>query len=121
MLQRFCIALLLMCGLSVTAADAHPRLTTANPASGAVLKVAPKEIRLRFSEGLIATFTGLDLKDDGGHVVPTGKAALAGADNRQLVVPIASRLSPGNYTVNWHAVSVDTHRVTGSYGFKVAR
>jgi methionine-rich copper-binding protein CopC len=29
-------------------------------------------------------------------------------------------LSPGEYKVEWHAVSDDTHRVKGNYSFSVA-
>ena len=36
-------------------------------------------------------------------------------------VPIAKPLSPGTYDVDWHAVSVDTHRVNGHFSFKVAQ
>jgi methionine-rich copper-binding protein CopC len=28
-------------------------------------------------------------------------------------------LRPGAYTVTWHSVGHDTHRVTGSFSFKV--
>jgi methionine-rich copper-binding protein CopC len=108
-------------GLNIAAAQAHPKLQASAPARDAKLSAAPKEIRLAFSEGLIASFTGLELKNGGGKVMPTGKAMLVPGDNRKLVVPITAKLAPGAYTVAWHAVSVDTHRVTGSYGFKVAR
>jgi methionine-rich copper-binding protein CopC len=37
------------------------------------------------------------------------------------VVPIQEQLPPGDYKVEWHAVSDDTHRVKGSYSFSVAR
>ncbi|MGU7670331.1 copper resistance protein CopC [Escherichia coli] len=30
-------------------------------------------------------------------------------------------LAPGDYKVDWHAVSDDTHRVKGSYSFSVGR
>ena len=32
-----------------------------------------------------------------------------------------TQLAPGDYNVEWHAVSADTHRVTGSYSFSVKR
>jgi methionine-rich copper-binding protein CopC len=53
--------------------------------------------------------------------IPTGTTALVAGDNRKIVVPIGTRLMPGTYNVAWHAVSVDTHRVSGSYSFKVMR
>ena len=115
------LSLLLITGLGVASAQAHPHLMTSTPMRDAKLNSAPKEIRMNFSEPLILGFTGLELKDGKGKIVSTGKAALAPGDDKKLVVRIAARLAPGAYTVAWHAVSVDTHRVTGSYGFTVAK
>ena len=108
-------------GLTTTTADSHPRLRTAIPASGVTLRVAPREIRMKFSESLIVQFTRVELKDGRGKRVPTGKAMLNPGDNSKLVVPIQARLGAGTYNVAWSAVSVDTHRISGSYNFKVAR
>ncbi|MBL6938314.1 MAG: copper homeostasis periplasmic binding protein CopC [Alphaproteobacteria bacterium] len=103
-----------------TAAEAHPRLKSSNPASHATLKTSPNAIRLNFSEGLIASFSGLTLTN-GGRTVATGAPTVSGRDNTSLVVPLRAPLKPGAYSVAWHAVSVDTHRVSGSYSFKIAR
>jgi methionine-rich copper-binding protein CopC len=108
-------------GLVTASAEAHPRLRNASPSPGATLKSAPKEIRMNFSEGLVAQFTGVDLKDAHGHRVPTGQAKVDPSDNTKLVVAIQARLPAGKYNVAWHAVSVDTHRVSGNYAFRVSR
>jgi methionine-rich copper-binding protein CopC len=121
MSRTIAILLTAALGLGATAANAHPRLQSSNPAPGALLKSAPKDIRMSFSEGLVPNFTGLELKTAAGKSIPTGKAILAAGDDKKIVVPIGARLTPGTYTVAWHAVSVDTHRVTGSYSFKVMR
>jgi methionine-rich copper-binding protein CopC len=106
-------------GLGATAAEAHPRLQMSNPAPGAKLNAAPKDIRMRFSEGLVVNFTGLELKNGNGKLIPTGKTMLDSGDNMKIVVPIGTRLTAGTYNVAWHAVSTDTHRVSGSYRFQV--
>lgn len=121
MSRKICIALIAMTVLGATAVTAHPKLQTSVPARDAKLSAAPKEIRMRFSEGLVANFSGAELKDAKGKTIPTGKAALVSGSNKQLVVPITAKLAPGNYTVAWHAVSVDTHHVSGSYGFKIVK
>src|SRR5437016_5390086 len=123
MLRKALIPVMLVAGvaLAATTAEAHPRLQASNPAPGAQLGAAPTEIRMTFSEGLVASFSGVDLKNGSGKAVPTGKAMLVPGDNRKLVVPISARLSPGTYKVAWHAVSTDTHRVSGAYTFKVVR
>ncbi len=120
-MTRLLSTIVLGLSLAASAASAHPRLETSNPAPGAMLKIAPKDIRLNFSEELVANFTGLQLKNAAGKNIATGKVTLAPGDSRKIIVPIGARLMPGAYTVSWHAVSVDTHRVTGSFGFKVAR
>ncbi|MDB5606239.1 MAG: copper resistance protein CopC [Bradyrhizobium sp.] len=51
----------------------------------------------------------------------TGKAVTDPANKKQLLVPIEEPLPPGDYKVEWHAMSDDTHRVKDSYSFSVAR
>jgi hypothetical protein len=103
--------------LSVTA-EAHPVVKSATPPDGAVLTSVPTEIRITFSEKLLPTFSGLEVKDQEGRVVARGKA-VAGDDKTQLVAPVIQLLKPGLYKVEWHAVSADTHRVKGQYSFTV--
>lgn len=120
-MTRFYVAALAAAfALAATAADAHPRLKDSSPAAGSIVKNAPTSIRMSFSEGLIPRFTGLVLKDASGRAVPTGSASVNGPDNTDLTVPIRAQLKPGTYRVAWHAVSVDTHRVTGSYSFRIS-
>jgi copper resistance protein C len=55
--------------------------------------------------------------DAGGAVMSTGKAQ-AGADRRQLRVPLKP-LAAGTYKVIWRILSVDTHRAQGDFTFRV--
>jgi methionine-rich copper-binding protein CopC len=119
MSRTIAILLTAVLGLGATAASAHPRLQASNPASGTTLTTSPKDIRMTFSEELVPSFTGLELKSASGKSVATDKAKLVPGDNRSIVVPIMSRLAVGTYSVSWHAVSVDTHRISGSYKFKI--
>ena len=50
-----------------------------------------------------------------------GRLAAEPKDNRQLIVPLQGPLTVGTYTVTWNVASVDTHRVSGTYSFKVDR
>lgn len=102
-----------------TAAMGHPVPKTASPAPKAVLATSPTEIRIRFSEKLVAPFSGLELKASNGHIVATGPATLNPNDDKELVAAIKAALAPGLYTVHWHAVGGDTHRVKGHYSFQV--
>lgn len=108
-----------------TPALAHPKLLSASPAPDAKVG-APARVQMTFSEGLVAKFSGADvvmtampgMAGHGPMKVP-GEAKVAG-DGKTLVVAFKRPLPKGSYRVDWHVVSVDTHRVTGSYSFTVA-
>jgi methionine-rich copper-binding protein CopC len=101
------------------AAQAHPHVNSGSPAPGATVSASPTELRIVFSEGVFPKFSGIVLTNQAGAVVKTGPARVD-ADNKVLIVPVLAKLPPGAYTVAWHAVSTDTHRVKGTYSFKVA-
>ena len=107
--------------LLATSAHAHPKLTSASPAADVASKVSPTEIKLNFSEGVIAKFSGIELKDEAGKTIATGVPVNDPKDQKQLVVPVPAPLKAGHYTVTWHAVSEDTHRVKGEYSFGIDR
>src|SRR5258708_34875167 len=104
-----------------SAAHAHPQLQSAEPAAGAAITAPPKQIKITFNENLMVQFSGVELKDQAGKMITTGKATVDPANKKLLVVPVKEQLAPGDYKVEWHAVSDDTHRVKGSYSFSVAR
>lgn len=104
-----------------SAAFAHPELQSAEPAAGAAAATSPKQIRITFNETVIPQFSGAEVKDHAGKAMVTGKATVDPANTKVLLVPINEQLPPGDYTVEWHAVSGDTHRVKGNYTFSVAR
>lgn len=95
---------------------AHGELVAAMPPPGAAVSGSPANVRLQFSEGIEAKFSGLEVVTAAGQRVPIGRAAMQGAT---VTVPIAAPLAPGAYRVNWHVLSVDGHRTTGSFTFEV--
>ena len=104
-------------------AYAHPKLVSATPAPNATV-AAPGRVELHFSERLMPKFSGADLMmtAHGGKAHAPMKitgTATVGGDGRTLVVTPKSRLGAGRYSVAWHVVSVDTHRVAGNYAFAV--
>ena len=104
--------------LAASAAFAHAQLQKAVPPVGATVS-SPSEIRLEFSEGVEPKFSGVTLKAEGGAAEPLGAASVEAGDNKVLIVKVAKTLAPGLYTVNWHAVSVDTHHTQGNFQFTV--
>jgi methionine-rich copper-binding protein CopC len=120
MLRTLFIAapVLVACALGATA-SAHPRLLTTEPAAGAVVTNSPKEVRMEFSEDLVLKFSGVEVKDERGQKVAIGAPVVDAANKKRLVMPLPTPLPAGVYSVAWHAVASDTHRIKGSYTFTV--
>jgi copper resistance protein C len=101
-------------------AFAHADLKASTPAPGSSVAEV-KEIRLGFNESVNPKFSGADLKDGAAKSIATGPATLDSTNKRELIVPVSGKLEPGNYTVEWHAVARDSHRVKGQFSFKVTQ
>ena len=112
--MRFVSAVILW-SMIATAASAHAFLQHAEPGAGASLKSAPKELVLKFSEMLEPSFSGVEVTDSKGGSVETASVAVSGTSMRAALKP----LSPGQYQVKWHAVSLDSHRTEGQFTFTV--
>jgi methionine-rich copper-binding protein CopC len=98
---------------------AHAHLKSAIPAMDGAVKTSPTELDLKFSEGLNIKFTGVTVIGADKKAVATGDAKLGAGDDMTLVVPVSGTLAPGAYTVEWHALSTDGHKTTGSYSFTI--
>jgi methionine-rich copper-binding protein CopC len=105
--------------LGASAAFAHAHLQSSQPAADSSV-AAPRDLRLTFTEGVEATFTKVSLSKDGTEVAVKGLQT-PDADKKVLVVTPAAPLAAGTYKVEWHAVSVDTHKSEGTYSFKVGQ
>ncbi|MHC8344489.1 copper homeostasis periplasmic binding protein CopC [Pseudomonas sp. RT6P73] len=105
--------------LAASSVFAHAHLKDQTPAADSTVS-APSELRLVFSEGVEATFTKVTISQDGTDV-PVKNLATEGSDKKTLIVTPAVPLTTGAYKVEWHAVSVDTHKSEGAYSFKVGQ
>jgi methionine-rich copper-binding protein CopC len=105
--------------LAASSVWAHAHLKGQTPAADSTVS-APSELHLEFSEGVEATFTKVTITKD-GVAVPLKSLATEGSDKKILIVTPAAPLTAGAYKVEWHAVSVDTHKSEGAYGFKVGQ
>ncbi|MDD1964533.1 copper homeostasis periplasmic binding protein CopC [Pseudomonas sp. NPDC090203] len=112
---------LLAC-LTTSSAFAHAHLESQLPAADSEV-TSPKELRLNFSEGVEEKFTKVAISLDGPgestEIIQTQSVATDPANKKVLIVVPAVPLAPGKYKVEWHAVSVDTHKSEGTYRFKV--
>lgn len=114
--------------LSAAPALAHPKLVSSMPAAKATVAPTTK-LELHFSEPLEAKFSGADLTETSmmmngqmmAHIMKIRDvvATLDPSDHKVLILSLKKPLAPGAYKVSWHAVSTDTHKLTGVYDFTV--
>jgi methionine-rich copper-binding protein CopC len=121
-MQSFRTAILaaFACVLAATAACAHAFLNHAVPAVGANISGSPGELELVFTQNIVPAFSGVEISAAGGGAIAAAKAVADPANPAVLHVRLGQPLRPGVYVVNWHVVSVDTHKSSGSYKFTVA-
>lgn len=98
---------------------AHAHLKHQYPAADANVTAAPQALTLNFSEGIEPKFSGVKVSGSQQQTVKIGAVKRNDNDKSQLIVPIEQALKPGQYTVEWHVVSVDGHKTQGSYRFSV--
>ncbi len=101
------------------AASAHAQLESSNPAAGAVLPVAPRQVTVVFGESVEPSANSLKVFDDHLRHVPTGPVTGSGGNGDRLSVSLPPGLAGGTYTVSWQVSSADTHPVSGSFRFSV--
>ncbi|HEY4261753.1 MAG TPA: copper resistance protein CopC [Schlesneria sp.] len=112
--KRAIACLLLALTASGTTAQAHAKLDHASPAAGSTIGSSPNEVTLYFTESLEPKFSGAEVLSSAGTRMDGGSSA----SGNTLRIGVKS-LSPGAYTVNWHVLSVDTHKTHGSFSFHV--
>ena len=101
--------------LTAGAALAHAHLQKAVPADGAVLKEAPSNVVLTFSEP--AKLTACWLEKTGEPSIKIG--GLPDSPAREISVPVP-QLKPGAYVMSWRVVGGDGHVMGGQLKFSVA-
>jgi len=103
-------------GVSVALAHSFPQKET--PSAGQRLSAPPSEVTIKFDAPIEKLFATLEV------ISADGKSETVG---QTLVDPSAmtlsaklERLKPGDYTVKWGVVCIDSHHTEGSYVFSVA-
>lgn len=104
--------------VAVPAASAHAILLRAEPAISGVTPTPPDEMLLQFTEPVEPRFSQIEVTDRDGTSVTRGPVTSAD-DAASLVVALQPSLGDGWYRVEWHALSVDGHRIQGVFPFGV--
>ena len=100
----------------VALAHSFPEKET--PSAGQKVASSPSEIMIGFDAPIEKLFAKLEVAGTDGTNEAVG-APQVSDDGRQLSVKVGA-LKPGDYTVKWAVVCIDTHHTEGSYTFSVA-
>ncbi|WP_443062325.1 copper resistance protein CopC [Streptomyces sp. NBC_00386] len=105
----------------VNGASAHAALTGTDPQEGSVLKSAPRQVTLTFSESIGLFDDSFRVLDPENRRVRTGEPEHADGRADTAGVTLPRGLGAGTYTVAWRVVSADSHPVSGAFTFSVGK
>ncbi|WP_216868827.1 copper resistance CopC/CopD family protein [Streptomyces brasiliscabiei] len=97
--------------------SAHAALTGSDPQQGSVVKEAPDQVSLTFSESVAMSDGSVRVYDPKGKEADTGKVTDLGGNS--YAVGLHSGLPDGTFTVTYQVVSADSHPVSGAFTFSV--
>ena len=99
------------------AASAHSFPELEIPPAGATLSEPPAQITIKYDAPIEKLFASIEVLNSAGQNEAVGKPEVS-SDGWKLSVPV-NKLPPGEYTVQWNVVCIDTHHTQGSYSFTV--
>ncbi|MEU9980336.1 copper resistance protein CopC [Streptomyces sp. NPDC050856] len=101
-------------------ASAHAALTGSDPEDGAVVATAPQRVTLTFSEQIALGDDAIRVLEPSGRRADTGEVRdMCSGSVIRYGVDLRAGLPDGTYTVAWHAVSADSHPVSGAFTFSI--
>lgn len=113
-MKRPWIYLLTLLAVAGQLAHAHSELLSSVPNDADVLASSPKEVMLDFSEPV--KLTALSVERSGEAKQALGPLPTEATQHFAVAAPV---LGPGEYVVNWRALSEDTHVMSGVLHFTV--
>jgi methionine-rich copper-binding protein CopC len=99
-------------------ASAHSFPESQTPSAGQKLASAPAAVTINFDAPIEKLFAKLEVTGADGRDEAAGAPQISN-DGRHMSVKVAS-LKPGDYTVKWAVVGIDTHHTEGSYTFSIS-
>ncbi|MFF0012978.1 copper resistance CopC/CopD family protein [Streptomyces sp. NPDC005374] len=114
------VLVLLVLGGAGTA-SAHAALKATAPEDGTVLKSAPRDITLTFTESVGLLDGSLRVLAPDGKRLSIGDAGHGPGGSDTVRASLPAKLAQGTYTVAWRVVSADSHPVSGAFTFSVGR
>ncbi|MFD9466672.1 copper resistance CopC/CopD family protein [Streptomyces sp. NPDC060027] len=105
----------------VGGASAHAALTSTDPQDGVVLKSAPRQVTLAFSESIGLLDDSFRVLTPENRRVHTGEPSHADGRSDTARVTLPRGLGTGTFTVAWRVVSADSHPVSGAFTFSIGK
>jgi methionine-rich copper-binding protein CopC len=97
---------------------AHSFPEQETPSAGQKVTSPPPEVVIKFDAPIEKLFAKLEVTGADGQNLAAG-APQVSDDGIRMAVKVGA-LKPGDYTVKWAVVGIDTHHTEGSYTFTVA-
>jgi methionine-rich copper-binding protein CopC len=96
---------------------AHSFPETESPSAGAKLASSPSEVTIKFDAPIEKLFAKLEVIGADGNNAAVDAPQISD-DGFHLTVKVGA-LKPGDYTVKWAVVGIDTHHTNGAYTFSI--
>ncbi|WP_210582284.1 copper resistance protein CopC [Streptomyces sp. GESEQ-4] len=116
-----CAVLVLLVLGGAGTASAHAALRSTDPADGSVLKSAPRDLTLTFTESVGLLDDSVRILDPSGHRLRLGEAEHVPGRSDAVRVSLPAKADTGTFTVAWRVVSADSHPVSGAFTFSVGK
>ena len=114
-----CVGLALAaCALTATLSAAHAVLQRSEPRVESMLKRAPDEVKLYFTERLEPAYSSLRVLNDQGVQVDRQDSRVD-RSNPALLRATLPPLARGTYKVIWRVLSIDADVTEGSFTFRI--
>ncbi|MEU9955460.1 copper resistance protein CopC [Streptomyces sp. NPDC050982] len=101
--------------------SAHSAVRETSPGEGTVLKSAPEQVTMTFTESVGITDDSLRVLSPENRRVNAGDTEHASGRSDTVRVPLDDGLADGTYTVAWRVVSADSHPISGAFTFSIGK
>ncbi len=99
--------------------SAHSAVRDTDPREGSVLRSAPREVTMTFTESVAITDDSLRVLSPENRRVNAGDTQHVPGHSDQVRVRLRGDLADGTFTVAWRVVSADSHPIAGAFTFSI--